>query len=63
MLGNIPQLMTTDSTRRPDPAVREQRVAFGMSGHRGSAIDGAFNETPILAIPQAIRLYQAATSG
>ena len=36
----------------------EQRVAFGTSGHRGSAFDKAFNEWHILAISQAICLYR-----
>jgi phosphoglucomutase len=58
MLVNIPRLMTAYYTRRPDPSVREQRVAFGTSGHRGSAFDGAFNEDHILAITQAICLYR-----
>jgi phosphoglucomutase len=58
MLTNIPRLMTAYYTRRPDPAVREQRVAFGTSGHRGSAFDSAFNEAHILAITQAICLYR-----
>jgi hypothetical protein len=34
-------------------------VAFGTSGHRGSALDTAFNEDHILAISQAICLYRA----
>ena len=54
MLANMPRLMTAYYTRRPDPSVREQRVAFGTSGHRGSSLDGAFNEAHILAITQAI---------
>jgi phosphoglucomutase len=58
MLVNIPRLVTAYYTRRPDPSVREQRVAFGTSGHRGSAFDGAFNEGHILAITQAICLYR-----
>src|SRR3984893_12519488 len=58
MLANIPRLMTAYYTRRPDPAVREQRVAFGTSGHRGSAFDSAFNVAHILAITQAICLYR-----
>jgi phosphoglucomutase len=58
MLANIPRLMTAYYTRRPDPSVREQRVAFGTSGHRGSAFDSAFNEAHILAITQAICLYR-----
>ena len=36
----------------------EQRVAFGTSGHRGSALEKAFNEWHILAISQAICLYR-----
>jgi phosphoglucomutase len=63
MLVNIPQLMTAYCTRRPDPAVRDQRVAFGTSGHRRSAIDDAFNEGHILARTQAICLYQVGRPG
>lgn len=40
--------------RRPDPASPEQAVSFGTSGHRGSALDGSFNEWHVLAITQAI---------
>ncbi|MBI2197601.1 MAG: alpha-D-glucose phosphate-specific phosphoglucomutase [Candidatus Rokubacteria bacterium] len=58
MLVNIPRLMTAYYTARPDPSVREQRVAFGTSGHRGSALDSGFNEAHILAITQAICLYR-----
>jgi phosphoglucomutase len=58
MLANIPRLVTAYYTKRPDPSLREQRVAFGTSGHRGSAFDGAFNEAHILAITQAICLYR-----
>jgi phosphoglucomutase len=44
----------------PDPAnsVVSQRVAFGTSGHRGSAFATAFNEAHILAIAQAVCLYR-----
>src|SRR4030095_1587343 len=45
-------------TRQPDPAVPGERVAFGTSGHRGSALRGAFNEAHVLAITQAICLYR-----
>ena len=38
----------------PDPTVATQRVAFGTSGHRGSAFDRSFNEWHVLAITQAI---------
>ncbi len=46
-------------TGKPDPTVPSQRVAFGTSGHRGSAFDNAFNEAHILAISQAICLYRS----
>jgi phosphoglucomutase len=44
---------------RPDPAEPAQRVAFGTSGHRGSAFRGAFNEAHILATTEAIWRYRA----
>jgi phosphoglucomutase len=53
-LVNVPRLVTAYFGGRPDPAVPSQRVAFGTSGHRGSAFDNAFNEAHILAISQAI---------
>ena len=58
MLVNVPRLMTAYYTQRPDPAVPAQRVAFGTSGHRGSAFDTAYNEDHILAISQAICDYR-----
>ena len=58
MLTNIPRLMTAYYTQQPNPRLREQRVAFGTSGHRGSAFNGAFNEAHILAITQAICLHR-----
>ncbi|MEJ2653070.1 MAG: alpha-D-glucose phosphate-specific phosphoglucomutase, partial [Gammaproteobacteria bacterium] len=58
MLANIPKLITAYYTKEPDPSVPEQRVAFGTSGHRGSAFEKAFNERHILAISQAICLYR-----
>jgi len=57
-LVNIPRLMTAYHALRPDPAMPAQKVAFGTSGHRGSAFDAAFNEAHILAITQAICLYR-----
>ncbi|MBA2701184.1 MAG: alpha-D-glucose phosphate-specific phosphoglucomutase [Chloroflexi bacterium] len=41
-----------------DPADPAQRVAFGTSGHRGSAFRGTFNEAHILAITEAICRYR-----
>jgi phosphoglucomutase len=46
--------------RRPDPDDPGQRVVFGTSGHRGSSLDGTFNEAHILAISQAIVEYRKA---
>src|SRR6202035_355876 len=54
MLANIPRLVTAYCEGKPDPSVAAQRVAFGTSGHRGSAFNNAFNEAHILAISQAI---------
>jgi phosphoglucomutase len=45
--------------RTPDLADPAQRVVFGTSGHRGSSLDGAFTETHIAAITQAIVEYRA----
>jgi len=58
LLINVPRLVTAYYTRRPDPSVPAQRVVFGTSGHRGCALDSAFNEAHILAITQAICLYR-----
>ena len=60
LLVNVPRLVTAYYTERPDPAIREQRVAFGTSGHRGSAFKTAFNEEHILAITEAICRYRKA---
>ena len=54
MLVNVPRLVTAYFAGTPDPKVPSQRVAFGTSGHRGSALDNAFNEAHILAISQTI---------
>lgn len=54
MLANIPRLITAYFSERPDPANPAQRVAFGTSGHRGSALKGSFNEAHILAVTQAV---------
>lgn len=59
-LVDLPQLVTAYYTREPDPDDVAQQVAFGTSGHRGSALDGAFNEPHILAITQAIVEHRAA---
>lgn len=42
----------------PDPSVASERVIFGTSGHRGSALKRTFNEAHIVAISQAIAEYR-----
>jgi phosphoglucomutase len=58
ILVNVPRLITAYYKEVPDPFVASQRVAFGTSGHRGSAFDAAFNEWHILAITQGICEYR-----
>jgi len=62
ILINTPRLVSAYYTHRPDVAIREQRVAFGTSGHRGSSLNGSFNEDHVLAICQAICEYRGAQS-
>jgi phosphoglucomutase len=57
-LVNVPRLVTAYYTGVPEYSVPEQRVAFGTSGHRGSAFENTFNEWHILAITQAICLHR-----
>ena len=54
MLVDVVKLVAAYFSERPDPTVAAQRVAFGTSGHRGSAFDVSFNEWHLLAITQAI---------
>jgi phosphoglucomutase len=58
MLVNIPRLITAYYTEKPDANVREQRVAFGTSGHRGTSFKRSFNEVHIVAVAQAIYEYR-----
>ncbi|MCZ2823046.1 MULTISPECIES: phosphoglucomutase (alpha-D-glucose-1,6-bisphosphate-dependent) [unclassified Modestobacter] len=58
-LVDVPHLVTAYYTVEPDPHDVAQQVAFGTSGHRGSSLDGAFNEPHILATTQAICEYRA----
>ena len=59
MLVNVPRLVTAYFAGKPDPKIPSQRVAFGTSGHRGSAFNNAFNEAHILAISQALCEHRA----
>lgn len=58
LLVNVPRLLTSYYCDKPDVNVTSEKVAFGTSGHRGSAFNRAFNEDHILAITQAICLYR-----
>ena len=60
MFIDVGQLMSAYHSDVPDPSVAAQRVAFGTSGHRGSAFDRSFNEWHVLAITQAICHYRKA---
>ena len=59
-LVDVDALLAAYEDRHPDVADPAQRVVFGTSGHRGSALDTAFNRDHILAITQAICEYRAA---
>lgn len=58
LLVDVDNLIRDYYTKVPDLSVAEQRVAFGTSGHRGSSLKTAFNESHILAITQAICSYR-----
>jgi len=59
LLVNVPRLVASYYTCKPDPTHPTERVAFGTSGHRGTAFDGSFNEDHIVATTQAICDYRA----
>lgn len=54
LLTNIPRLVAHYYETRPDVSDPLQRVAFGTSGHRGTSLNGTFNEAHILAVAQAV---------
>ena len=58
LLVDVARLEKEYFDRKPDVGDRNQLVAFGTSGHRGSSLHGAFNEAHILAITQAICEYR-----
>ena len=57
-LVDVDRLIGAYHDVRPDPTDPAQRVAFGTSGHRGSAFNGAFNEAHIAATTEAICRYR-----
>jgi len=60
MLIDVARLVKEYFERQPDVSDRNQLVAFGTSGHRGSPFRGTFNEAHILATTQAICEYRRA---
>ena len=58
ILLDVSKLIAAYSSEKPDAMIRDQRVTFGTSGHRGSAFKHSLNESHILAITQAICEYR-----
>ena len=58
ILVDVPGLIKAYFANRPDAAVDAQKVAFGTSGHRGSAFESTFNEWHVLAMSQAVCDYR-----
>ena len=58
MLVDVDRLIAAYYDIKPDPGVPAQEVRFGTSGHRGSSLDGSFNENHILATTEAICRYR-----
>ncbi len=57
-LTDISKLVAAYFEIHPDVSTAEQKVTFGTSGHRGTSLNGSFNEDHILAITQAIVEYR-----
>ena len=58
MLVDVDRLIGAYYDIKPDPGDPSQQVAFGTSGHRGSSLNGSFNENHILATTDAICRYR-----
>ncbi|MBD3378453.1 alpha-D-glucose phosphate-specific phosphoglucomutase [candidate division KSB1 bacterium] len=58
LLINIPHLVSSYYTHKPDPLEKEHQVSFGTSGHRGTSTATTFNEDHVLAISQAVAEYR-----
>ncbi len=58
-LINVDEVLSAYYDITPDPSNVDQQVVFGTSGHRGSSLDGKFNELHIAATTQAIVEYRA----
>ncbi len=57
-LVDINKLIDAYFEIHPDVTTAEQKVTFGTSGHRGTSLNGSFNEDHIAAITQAIVEYR-----
>ncbi|QOW18501.1 alpha-D-glucose phosphate-specific phosphoglucomutase [Lysobacter ciconiae] len=57
-LIDVGHLVNAYFQTRPDASNPAERVSFGTSGHRGSSLEGSFNEDHILAVTQAICAYR-----
>lgn len=60
LLVNVPRLVAHYYETRPDVQDPAQRVSFGTSGHRGTSLNGTFNEWHIMAVAQAVAEHRAA---
>jgi len=58
MLVDVDRLIGAYYDIHPDPNLPAQAVSFGTSGHRGSSLDGSFNEDHIVATTEAICRYR-----
>ena len=58
LLADIDQLVSAYYDKVPSVDYADQRISFGTSGHRGTALSTSFNEAHILAITQAICDYR-----
>src|SRR5664279_1717530 len=58
ILVDVDRLVDAYYSKQPNVEDTEQLVSFGTSGHRGSSLNGSFNETHILAVTQAICEYR-----
>ena len=54
ILVNVPNLLADYHNLQPDPTIKNQLIAFGTSGHRGTSMEKSFNEDHILAVTQAL---------
>ena len=59
-LIDVDALIGAYHDERPDPSEATQRVSFGTSGHRGTALARTFNEAHVLAISEAVARHRKA---